>query len=85
VEEKEGVETLSKILSSENTFDNVLLQELGDANPDELILLANCDLEEIENQDKIIPIVLYFIEVCKIILDVLRQNSKMLDFYNSTA
>ena len=24
-------------------------------------------------------------EVCKIILDVLRQNSKMLDFYNTTA
>ena len=31
------------------------------------------------------PSVNFFIEVCKIILDTLRQNSKMLDFYNSTA
>lgn len=27
----------------------------------------------------------FFIEVCKIILDTLRQNSKMIDFYNQTA
>jgi len=31
------------------------------------------------------PSVNFFIDVCKIILDTLRQNSKMLDFYNATA
>ena len=31
------------------------------------------------------PSVTYFTDVCKIILDSLRSNSKMLDFYNSTA
>jgi translation initiation factor 3 subunit A len=31
------------------------------------------------------PHVNFFIEVCKIILDTLRQNSKLLEFYNQTA
>lgn len=85
LEEREGVESLAKILSSENNYDNFLIQDPGEANPDDLLLYANCDLDEIETQDKIIPVVLFFTESCKIILDVLRQNSRMLEFYNMTA
>jgi len=50
----------------------VLLQDTGEAQPEDLIFSANCELEEIEKQDKIIPIVLYFTEACRVILDVLR-------------
>lgn len=57
----------------------------GDINPDDLIVMANCQFHEIEEKNRIMPSVNFFIDVCKIILDTLRQNSKMLDFYNQTA
>jgi translation initiation factor 3 subunit A len=50
-----------------------------------LILLANCDLLELEEKNRILPKVMFFIEVSKIILDVIRQNCRLLHLYNQVA
>lgn len=42
-------------------------------------------MEAIQLREKIVPIVNFSIEVFKTILDVIRQNSKLLDLYNTTA
>jgi hypothetical protein len=54
-------------------------------NPDDLLFIANCQFDQVLEKGKIMPSINFFIEVCKIILDTLRQNSKLLDFYNTTA
>jgi len=59
-------------LASEASFENVLVQEGNEAHPEDLIMAANCELKELEEQDKVVPVVLFFTETCKIILDVLR-------------
>jgi translation initiation factor 3 subunit A len=57
----------------------------AELNPEELMLLANCNFEQVESKQSLMNKVAFFIDVCKIILDTLRQNSKMIDFYNQTA
>ena len=57
----------------------------GDLNPEDLLYMANAQYGQIQEKGRIMPSVNFFIEVCKIILDTLRQNSKLLDFYNQTA
>ena len=47
--------------------------------------MANCDLEEIEMKLQIVPKIAFYSEVSKIILDTLRQNSKLLHLYNEVA
>jgi len=47
-------------------------------------LLANCNIESIQAKREILPKINFFTEVCKTILDTLRQNSKLLDLYAST-
>ena len=47
--------------------------------------LANCDLEELQEKNRILPKIQFFTEVSKIILDVIRQNSKLLHLYNQVA
>lgn len=47
--------------------------------------MANCDLEELQEKNRILPKILFFIEVSKIILDVIRQNCKLLHLYNQVA
>jgi translation initiation factor 3 subunit A len=59
--------------------------DVVELNPEELILLANSGYEHVEAKQSLMSRVVFFIDVCKIILDTLRQNSKMLDFYNQTA
>jgi|688.fasta_scaffold669098_1 hypothetical protein len=87
IEKAEGVEKLTALLSdgdfSEN--DKITLIQESDASPEELILLANCDLEELQEKNRILPKIQFFTEVSKIILDVIRQNSKLLHLYNSVA
>lgn len=85
IEAQEGVEKLTKLLSdfsdSEGDVNHVVIQE-SDASPEDLILLANCDIDELQEKNRILPRIQFFIEVSKIILDVIRQNSKLLHLYN---
>jgi hypothetical protein len=41
-------------------------------NPEELMLLANCNYQAVEEKQNLMASVTFFIEVCKIILDTLR-------------
>lgn len=84
IEHAEGVEKLTKLLSDGDfttDTDKIVIQE-SDASPEELILLANCDLDELQEKNRILPKILFFTEVSKIILDVIRQNSKLMHLYN---
>lgn len=56
-----------------------------DATPEELLLLANCELEDIIDKNRLIPKIDFHTAVAKIILDTLRQNSKLLHLYNHVA
>eukprot|EP00347_Sterkiella_histriomuscorum_P021885 403332425 len=85
IEEQEGEEKLRQVLSDDSAQNLSLNTGDGDINPEDLIVMANCQFHQIEAKNKIMPSVNFFIDVCKIILDTLRQNSKMLDFYNQTA
>lgn len=85
LEEELGEAKLTKILSEDSAQNLAFLSGDGDLSPEDLIYMANCQYEQIDEKNKIMPHVNFFIEVCKIILDTLRQNSKMLDFYNLTA
>jgi hypothetical protein len=87
VEQNEGVAKLTQLLSDSDLnpdTDRIVIQE-SDASPEELILLANCDLDELEEKNRILPKISFFIEVSKIILDVIRQNCKLLHLYNQVA
>jgi len=46
--------------------------DLAELNPEELMLLANCNYKAVEDKQKLMSGVLFFIDVCKIILDTLR-------------
>lgn len=85
-----GEEKLKQLLSGagdsqQQGVSAFLSGDLAEINPDELILMANCSFELIEVKQDLMLKVSFFIDVCKIILDTLRQNSKMLEFYNRTA
>ena len=76
VENEHGTEKLIYLLSeSEKTgqqADSVAHIQENDATPEELILLANCDIEEITEKLDIVPKINFYTEVSKIILDPLR-------------
>lgn len=55
---------------------------MGDATADDLILLANCDIELIVERNEHLPRITFFVETYKIILETLRQNSRLLELYN---
>jgi translation initiation factor 3 subunit A len=52
---------------------------------DDLMLLAFQSEEQWDNKDKLGPCIKFMVEAYEMILDVLRQNSTMLELYNSTA
>jgi hypothetical protein len=86
-EESDGEERLKNLLSGSESQQGAsvsafLSGDLGELDSDELIVLANCNFEEIEAKQQLMSRVSFYIDVSKIILDTLRQNSKMLDFYN---
>jgi hypothetical protein len=56
-----------------------------DASPEELILLAYTSLDNLEEKNSVLPRAAFFLDTCKNILDTLRSNSKLLEFYNETA
>lgn len=87
IEDNEGVEKLQRLLADNDeasALDTAIIQE-GEASPEELILLANCDVQEIAEKNRLLPRINFFVEVCRIILDTVRQNSRLMDLYNSVA
>lgn len=87
IEQAEGIEKLTRLLSDGDQSPDAgkqVIQE-SDATPEELILLANCDLEELMEKQRILPKIQFFIEVSRSILDVIRQNCKLLHLYNQVA
>jgi len=47
--------------------------------------MAYTNLDAIVEKSKVMPRINFFIDTFKSILDTLRTNSKLLDFYNETA
>jgi hypothetical protein len=92
-EEENGFDKLKQLLGGANSEEDADTQAVSaflsgdqaELNPEELMLLANCNFEQVESKQSLMNRVAFFIDVCKIILDTLRQNSKMIDFYNQTA
>jgi len=84
-EEQQGEEKLRQVLSEDSAQNLAFSGGDGDLNPEDLMFMANCQMEQILEKGRIMPSVTFFIEVCKIILDTLRQNAKLIDFYNQTA
>lgn len=82
---------LKELLSSQNTdtYNNqasaYLSGDMAELNPEDLLELANLHLPLLENTQSLLSQVNFFLDISKIILDTLRSNSKMLDFYNQTA
>jgi len=87
IETKEGIEKLTRLLSDSDTERNmdIAVVQSADASPEELILLANCDVEELGEKERLLPKITFFTEVCRIILDTLRLNSRLLYLYNQVA
>jgi hypothetical protein len=74
---------LMKYLSDNGSVDPL---ELNDhhSTSDELIFLAYTGIDSLAEKNKILPRVNFFLDISKNILDTLRSNSKLLDFYNET-
>jgi len=73
-----GVDKISKVFAED-------LEDQVDEDPEQLLFVSICEIETIEAREKIFPQINFAIEVFKTILDVIRQNSKLLDLYNNTA
>ncbi len=88
MESKYGQERLGKILTTGDASHMESLEYTGGllaSSPEDLIFKANCCMDEIEEKAEVMPNVAYLFEIYKAIMDSLRQNSKMMDFYNTTA
>jgi len=57
----------------------------GEATAEQLMLIAYCDLDELMERNKLQPKINFFLETYKIILDTLRQNSRLMELYNTSA
>jgi len=85
LEQEFGQEELRKYISDEQEdADGPSINE-QDCSPEDLIFLAYTSLDHIEKKQAIQPRATFFLDTCKNILDTLRSNSKLLDFYNDTA
>ena len=84
IENSSGTEKLTRLLSDASDSKHIeqAVFQAGDACPEELILLANCDIDELIQRNSLLPKINFFIETYKIILDTLRQNSRLIDLYN---
>ena len=71
------------ILSDEKDENDTIAEQ--EATSDELLLMAYTGMDQLEEKHKIQPRAAFFLDICKSILDTLRSNSKLLEFYNNTA
>ena len=89
IEKKEGGEKISLLLTDDTSLENQNIEQAifqsGDATPEQLILLANCDIDELIERNRLLPKITFFLETYKIILDTLRQNSRLMELYNMSA
>lgn len=83
LEKEFSVQKLKEYFSDENTSEKRL--DLESAQAEDLMMMAYTQIDAIEEKQAIMPRALFFLETCKIILDTLRSNSKLLEFYNDTA
>jgi hypothetical protein len=76
IEKKEGAEKISLLLTDDMSLENSNIEQAifqsGDATPEHLLLLANCDLDELIERNTLLPKINFFLETYKIILDTLR-------------
>lgn len=85
LEKEYGTEKLMAYLSdAPEELDASVINE-QDASPDELIFLAYTNLDYLEEKHSVQPRAFFFLDICKHILDTLRSNSRLLEFYNDTA
>ena len=85
LEQEFGHDELKKYISDEQEdADGPTINE-QDCSPEDMIFLAYTSLDHIEKKQAIQPRANFFLDTCKNILDTLRSNSKLLDFYNDTA
>ena len=82
IEKDFGQSELQKVFSEES--DQIILVNNIEASTDDLLLMAYTNLESIEEKSRVMPRINFFIDTFKIILDTLRSNSRLLDFYNDT-
>ena len=87
IENSSGAEKLTRLLSDASDSKHIeqAVFQAGDASPEELLLLANCDVDELIQRNSLLPKINFFIETYKIILDTLRQNSRLIELYNQSA
>lgn len=45
---------------------------MGECGANDIILLANCDIDDLEERERIMPRLMFYMETYKIILDTLR-------------
>ncbi len=88
-ERKEGAERISALLTDESSLDNQNIEQAifhsGEATPEQMMILANCDIDDLLEKNRLLPRVTFFMETYKIIMDTLRQNNRLLDLYNQAA
>jgi len=84
LEKEYGQEKLLKYLSDDPLKEAQESNE-PDSTADELIFLAYTSIDNLEEKNAIEPRVNFFLDIFKNILDTLRSNSKLLEFYNDTA
>ena len=83
LEAKFSKDQLMKYLSDHSSIETLELNE-QDSTADELIFLAYTGIDSLKEKNDILPGVNFFLEISKNILDTLRSNSKLLEFYNET-
>lgn len=88
VEKKESAEKITQLLSDD--YQNAANKEqaafqAGDCSPEQLVLLAYCDIDILVEKNTLWPKIQFFIETQLIILDTLRQNCRMMKQYNTSA
>mgnify|MGYP006095957463 CR=1 FL=1 len=85
LEKEYGQEKLMQFLSDDHVQAATPAVSEQEATSDELIFLAYTSLDELEEKHAVQPRASFFLDICKNILDTLRSNSKLLEFYNDTA
>ena len=83
LEKEYGQQKLKQFLSDDQ--EEVQTVNEFEATSDELLFLAYTSLDELNEKHSIQPRASFFLDICKNILDTLRSNSKLLEFYNDTA